>query len=154
MDMKKQGSNNQCDLYSLAMILDEEPATLVAEIGHDGTANQWPEMPHPRNLRGFHIQELQDCCLNRGLCLYPVESLPVSAPSHTEGTLCHPYTCNKAATRFMLAIENRRAILIGRPPSGPGHAVAWDGHMIYDPNGMIYNLSAFQVQEAWILGNR
>ncbi len=137
---------NDCLLYSAAMILDEDPRTLEKEIGHDGSAIWWPQVKLPYSHRGYHIQEIIDCCIKRGFGLVPIEAHPCSASylAPTDIKILSPP--DQAMERFQRLIANRRGILLGKR-----HACAWDGSQVYDPNGRIIDLNQFEVRECWIL---
>jgi len=146
MKLLNMGRQQQCMLFSLAMVLDESPETLVQEIGHNGMELWWPGFPEPHCCRGYHIQELIDVCLDHGASLVPIELYPrsASAMSPSRGrVIWDPSFCED---RFARRLENRRAILITAT-----HACAWDGSMVFDPNGRIVELSRVPVREAWIL---
>jgi len=151
VQLLNQRSKPQCMLYAGAMLLDEDPETLISEIGHDGLERVWKDLHMPACLRGFHIQELLDCCMRRGLGLMLVELLPRSgAQGSTLWRKVFP-TDNMAQTRFSAAIQGRPGIFVGKAASGGNHAVAWDGENIYDPNGRIYGVDEFHFKEAWLL---
>lgn len=136
-------SSNQCLIFSAAMVLGEHPEDLCTEIGHDGLDIVFP-LPPPACYRGHHIQEIQDLFLARGKCLYEVELNPLSG--HPDSTrYVRPYDNPRA--RFERLIKNRQGILV----SGT-HAVAWDGEIIYDPNGRNYGLEKFNPIMAFLVG--
>ncbi len=139
-----------CLLYSAAMLLDERPETLAKEIGWSGREIWWPNLAGTRRHRTHHIQEMIDCCLRRGFGLMKIELLSTITP----GIPSKPrmiYNGEKALTRFLLAIENQKGILVGETEGGIMHACAWDGKKIYDPRGMIRDLDEFTIRHAWIL---
>ena len=130
-----------CLVASAAMILDTTIEQLHKEIGHDGTEIWWP----PNHMRGIHIQEIQDCCLRRNTCLYPVEREPLLAPD--DQTEPRGYMSNPII-RLYYAIFLHPAILITY-----NHAVAWNGSMVFDPKGVVASFGDYSFSEAWILGN-
>lgn len=127
-----------CLVASAAMLLETTIEQLHKEIGHDGTEIWWP----PAHMRGVHIQEIQECFLRRGSCLYPFTPVPEIAPDLD--TEPKPLPERHLALNHHLA--GRWAILIIE-----GHAMAWDGSFVYDPRGKISVLD-FNVLEAWIVG--
>jgi len=140
-------SGHDCLLYSAAMILDESPDTLEKEIGHDGKEVWWPEVADPFCRRGIHIQEILDLCIKRGYVLYPVELMPASAARG-----CSPKAIlqeTAAILRFKRIINGQKGILITAT-----HAVAWDGQIIFDPNGRLAVLGDYTIREAWLIGNQ
>lgn len=141
---------HQCLVYSLAMLLDESPDALIQELGHDGMREVFPDYPVPHNYQGHHIQEIIELCLNRGIALTPVEFMPRYASAKDPTDWRCLYLPDDASKRFKRLITGRKGILIGRNYKGNGHACAWDGHIVWDPNGYHYHLSNFQVSECWI----
>ena len=140
----------QCLLHAAAMILDVDPKILIDEIGHNGMERVWKDLHMPACLRGFHIQEIIDCCRRRHLGLMPIEVLPRSGPQDNLRIWRTVFSHKQAQRRFITAIEGQTAILIGQFKKS-NHAVAWDGKEVYDPNGIKYSLEKFAVKEAWIL---
>ena len=151
MKLLNQQGKQQCLLYAGAMLLNEDPSILIKEIGHDGLERVWKDLHMPRCLRGFHIQEILDCCMRRGYGLMLVELLPRSGAQGSRLWRKVFVTDNIAHDRFAAAIEGRQGIFIGKAASGGNHAVAWDGENIYDPNGRIYGVDEFHFKEAWLL---
>ena len=135
-------------LYSAAMLLDTHPDVLVAEIGHDGTAIEFPSLSPPECYRGIHIQEVIDCCLRRGWGLTPIEPLPRSSP---QGSLAWALVYKNPEPRFSEAVRGREGIILGKAENGGNHAFAWDGYMVYDPNGAKKRLQDIFVREVWLL---
>jgi len=130
------------------MLLDEDPDTLVAEIGHDGTSIQFPGLPEPACFRGIHIQEVIDCCMRRGYGLTPIEPLPRSGP---QGRKEWALVYDLPELRFMNAVAGSPGIIIGKAGNGGNHAFAWDGDMVFDPNGAKKQLTDILIKEVWIL---
>ena len=140
-----------CLIYSAAMVLEVDPKVLVAEIGKDGLDTWWSDLDPPRCYRSFHIQEIIDCFLERNFALTPIEIYPVLVPQGHPENMKRTNTDEEAQKRFEEHITNRSGILIGLHSSGGGHACAWDGRRVYDPNGNIYGLDGFFVRECWIM---
>ena len=124
--LKLKPGEHQCLLFSVAMVLDEDPYVLQKELGHDGMAKKW-DLSVPHCYVGYHIQEIIDLCTKRRHQLMPIEYMPVSAPVGASDyhTIWPADYCKK---RFKSYIEYRKAILIG-----PTHACAWDGKKVFDP---------------------
>lgn len=133
------------------MLLDEAPSVLCNEMGHNGQEIWW-KIPGPEGFRGHHIQEIQDCFLRRGKALAKIDLYPRSAPSTVPQAYRLVWTMQEAEERFEGIITNRPAILIGQAPfTQVGHAVAWDGKQVYDPNGRVYEIDQFTIKEAWLV---
>lgn len=141
---------HRCLIYALAMVLDIAVEDVITRLGHDGQEIWWPKHRVPYSYRGVHIQEAVDLCLAYGRGLVPIELYPrtASAKSPEYGRML--FLKAKAEERFEKMLHQRSGILIGRAQGG-GHACAWDGHMVFDPNGRMYHLADFKTLECWIL---
>ena len=148
---KMPKGKHQCLLYSRAMALNEYPKDLIQEIGHDGLSKWW-DKPEPECYRSHHIQEFILPLLRRDKCLVPIELYPCSIPLNglpgDERLLWDQDSCSE---RFRAIIDGRVGILIGMSGSGIGHACAWSGEKVYDPNGRIYGIENFIVKECWLI---
>jgi len=145
-----KSGENLCIVYSLAMILEETVENILDELGHDGTEKWW-KLPAPYCYRGHHIQELMDLCLRRQKALVLIEVFPKSGSQLDPFNGRDIWTTEFAHRRFLRIIKRRRGILIGKASNGSGHACAWDGSSVFDPNGHKYGLDSFQVEEFWML---
>ena len=151
MKLLKQ-NGHKCVLYSAAMVLEENPITLQNEIGHDGQEVIYPDLSEPACLKGFHIQEILHCFLNRGKGLMLVELMPRSGPQGRSDLWHTIFDEDKAIDRFYKLIDGKKAILIGKnPETGGNHAYAWDGEKVFDPLGRMLNLEQTPVREAWVV---
>ncbi len=125
----------QCTILSAAMVLDEPAAALLAEIGHDGGTPAGDEWAGIR--RGYHVQELIDLFLSRGLACTPIEVMPVSMDSQGHHWRGHHLNDHDLKNRFYDTLVESRGLVegdyIGRP-----HMVAYDHGRIYDPKGFDY----------------
>lgn len=137
-------TTNQCVLYSAAMVLDSAPETLIHEIGHDGMVVTWPELRAPQCYNGFHPQEIIDCAWRRGYAMMVIETESFSGPENSNPIRITPKDTNRLQAYMALP-----GIIIGTNICGHGHAVAWDGKKVYDPNGLIYPLNEFKIYEFW-----
>jgi len=142
---------HQCLVYSLAMLLDESVDALIQELGHDGMEVVFPQYPVPHCYQGHHIQEIVDLCFTRGYSLTLVEYMPRYASARNPADWRCLYETDVASKRFAKMIKGRKGILVGQNHQGNGHACAWDGNIVWDPNGYQYHLSSFRVQECWVL---
>ena len=144
MKLLKQSEPN-CLLYSFAMVLNVDPKELIDEIGHNGQEVWWPNRNKPYNLRGYHIQEMIDCCWRRGYAVTPISAMPALGVLESVQRV---WDEKDALNRFESYLNGKKGVLIG---SSFAHACAWDGEKVFDPNGIIYDLSLFQVKEIWIV---
>jgi len=132
------------------MLMDLTPQEIIEIVGHDGQEVIWPQLPVPRCLRGHHIQEMQDVAYAHGHVFAPVEVHPRSGPQGYPDKWNRVFSASAAEKRFVQMIVGRKALLFGRHSSGENHVCAWDGSMVYDPNGSIYELERFVLKEAWL----
>ena len=116
MQLISQGNQQKCIIYSLAMLLDldvkdvEEALPQVSERSH-------------------HIQEVIDY-------LWPTHTLLHIEPNPAVDNI-ENLVFNDPTTRFLsYALDNPGLIICAHP----WHCVAWDGHKIYDPNGVITDI--------------
>jgi len=148
--MKIQKSPNRwsCLATSFAMVLDTPLQDLIKEIGHDGSEIAFPGLPEPYQRRSFHIQEFVEPCLRRGFLLCPVEGHPMLGAMDRVIQVELPGG-NQA--RLVRMLQSFQGVAVGNGRIGP-HAVAWDRHQVYDPNGMIYaDFASFTIREFWIV---
>lgn len=134
---------HQCLVYSLAMLLEEDVNVLLQELGHSGMDKVW-DAPIPYCYSGHHMQEIIDLCWQRGISLTPIEAKPKNGCAIFPGEWKPVF--NEPLKRIYSYLEGERAILLSNI-----HAVAWDGNIVWDPNGCNYPLSKFSLREAWIL---
>ena len=125
---------------AFAMALDMPVADLLAAIGHDGSEIIFPSLPDPLCRRCFHVQELIQVALARGLAVTPVELFPVLQPTEAgpfHKTVLYP---DNNWRRFEETIRASLGVIAGTGARF-GHTVAYDHGRIYDPRGPIYDYS-------------
>ena len=125
---------------AFAMALDMPVADLLAAIGHDGSEIIFPSLPEPLCRRCFHVQELIQVALARGLAVTPVELFPVLQPTEAgpfHKTVLYP---DNNWRRFEETIRASLGVIAGTG-ARLGHTVAYDHGRIYDPRGPIYDYS-------------
>ena len=125
---------------AFAMALDIPVADLLVAVGHDGSEIVFPNLPEPLCRRSFHVQELIQVALLRGLAVTPIELFPVLQP--TEVGPFHKtvlYTDNNWR-RFEATIQISRGVIDGTG-ARLGHMVAYDHGRIFDPRGPVYDYS-------------
>ncbi len=143
-------NNWSCFLASFARCLNEPMEKLIREIGHDGSEILWPERRPPNCYRGFHHQELIDCCLRRGVSVTCVEALPVLAGPPDK--LIYPHEV--AYLRIYQYIRESKRCVIGGEIHGNRHAVACIRQTLYCPNQGQQCLSVlddWSIKEVYIL---
>lgn len=136
---------HQCLVYSLAMLLDEEVDVLIQELGHNGMQRVFPGEP-PHCYNGHHMQEIIDVAISRGYSLTLIEFFPRYASSLDPTDWKALYDDKQAEERFRQRITGRRCLLLSN-----SHACAWDGDIVWDPNGRKYFFPSMTFVEAWIM---
>lgn len=139
MKLIRQPNAWSCTVAALAMVTDSTIEEIIDYIGHDGseTLNSLPE---PSCRKGFHQQELLDVALLMGHSMTVIEAEPVQLNS-----LEHEYEINKwgmfpsTEARFQFYLNMSPGLIVGKARKC-WHTVAWDGDLVYDPNGHIYEL--------------
>jgi hypothetical protein len=102
------------------------------------------DAPIPYCYNGHHIQEIIDVCWQRGISLTPLEPQPKNGCAAYPGEWQPVF--KEESTRVANYLKGAKAILLSMT-----HAVAWDGDIVWDPNGVHYPLSEFSLREAWLL---
>lgn len=129
---------------AFAIALDVPVQELINIIGHDGSEILFPEDPEPFCRRGFHPQEIIDVCLLKQFGVIAIHNQPVSELKSGM------YTVPVSSERMPYYLENYSGVLTGIGYTGQPHAVAW-GAKIYDPNGLIYDLENFNIEQFFII---
>jgi len=135
--LKLPSGKHQCLIYATAMLLGASPEWVEESLGHDGSEVWWPELGIPWCQRGVHMQEILDIVEASGSLLICYQLMPTSVPidGGTRKTIWEP---EYAMKRFSLILELGPGIVIT-----DRHACAWDGSLVYDPNGRIADISEF-----------
>lgn len=117
-----------CLAACFAMLLDIDLATVWAEVGHDGSQIIRPDELPPRNRRGFHPQELIQCCaIPRGVGVITLE-----AEANIGDVCTFPLPLLTPADSYGILLDYR-------------HAVVWYGNQIICPSGGTYELGRMQM---------
>ena len=156
MRLQRKPERWQCVPTSFAIALDMPVKALLDELGHDGGEVLWQETPGPVGLegrRGFHIQELIDLCLKRGLAVTPIEFCPMLRDVRGRTYAGHHLSDHNRTNRFYDMLCTTRGVLEGQG-AHCGHMVAYDRGHIYDPDGYEYawfdfDLRGFQPLCVW-----
>jgi hypothetical protein len=148
-----------CLPASFSMVCNVSFQYFIALLGHDGDARPYKDKS---KRRGFHLQECIDIAWKLGFTCMPIELFP--AMTYAVGAEVFPVRFgsddNANLARFMHYLTTtKRGILEGlRAVNGikMGHAVAWDGELIYDPSGRSYSFenslkNNFNPHTLWIL---
>lgn len=130
-----------CLPTAFAMCLDVPTQKVIEAIGHDGSEVIFEDYPDPMCRRGFHTSELMDYCL-RVHGLY-VSLIPLSVRLWTKDNKAYHdlYKDENIDERLAFYLSNKRAVVLE-----PTHAIAYDGHELYDPRGYKRSLDSMRVQ--------
>jgi hypothetical protein len=141
MRLLKQPDEPVCLIYASAMMLGMEPEEIFDILGRRV------------GLYNYHLQEIVDIALTRGIALVPYQAVPwsiLSLKNIDEFKLLMP--AEQAIDMFIKRIAGRRALLCNA-----AHICAWDGNQVFDPHGRIYEIDNFIARvedkrhiEAWI----
>jgi hypothetical protein len=131
MKMQKMPDNN-CFVYSCAMVMGIPAQEIFDHIGHDGQSVEWPEMDGCLKYRGIHYQEVLDFAINHGWIFTTIHKVTRQAPNH----VAKPF--EMVSRLFDYAIDCFDGVYI-TDRRNTRHAVAWEWstQMQYDPNGYI-----------------
>lgn len=140
----KGGNGWSCLPCAFAMVLDLSVEELIKMLGHDGSAEPYPA--YPGQKAGFHEQECIEVAQQLGYACTPIEIVPQIMPM--PGGPMRPiwFSTSDASfeeanwQRFIRHLNGSRGVLTGvkqhiNSSKVLGHAVAWDGENIYDPQG-------------------
>jgi hypothetical protein len=126
------------------MATEANVADVVESIGHDGSENIYPDLNDPYCRRSFHIQEVILEALSRGYATTPIEANPISYVD--DDHMLHGELCAMRDYLYKYV-----GVLIGTGVAGTPHAVAWNGKVVLDPNGAIYNVERFNIEQFYII---
>jgi len=135
MRIQTQPNGWSCLPVAFAMVLDVPYQEILGFCGHDGSEIMFPDSADPHCRRAFHAQEMLTFALHSGRFVTPIEMRPNSM--------------NKFGSTFVLPEQGLyirdymslyTGVIVGYMRGNP-HAVAWDGNLIYDPNGTSYKMS-------------
>jgi len=146
-----------CLPTAFSMALGIPFAQVIDIIGHDGS-----EFPFKDKTfrRGFHIQECIDACFTLGYACVEIQRYFGMQPYYDSVEAIPAYSFEVCDKRFKDYLIKSQGVLAGRVERNSGvivgHAVAWNGLMIYDSRGMIYDFEQaemfnFNPHTLWIL---
>lgn len=150
MTIYKQKGNGYCLVTSLAILLQEHPDKLIKEIGVEGNEVIFQHTVGKTGLRGYHIQELIDCCLRRGKVLVPIDPRPSLRQDETSLEIHYIHSEEFDYARFEYHLRYANGIVIGQNARGDDHACAIINGKIYDPATGDFAVG-FRILELWLL---
>jgi hypothetical protein len=146
MKIQKQPNKWSCLPTAFSMVSGIPLKKIMKTIGHDGSdiiselKDEHPSVMYSH--RAFHLQELILAMWKLGFYVTPLETCSVF--------LTNDIIVNQDITPY---IKRRKGVIIGSIRE-KRHAVAWNGKMIYDPNGTIYAREKFDNIEIFCLIGR
>jgi len=145
MNLIKQPNNYSCTLTAVAMLLNVTLEKLVKLVGHNGSEIIFPNLPDPLGRKGVHIQEIIDVLDDLGYSLIPIEFEPWQTPNGVD-----EHRIRLPDKRFYNHLIGNPGLIVGQAKKH-WHTVAWDGYLVYDPNGTIYKFHDIKidVQTFW-----
>lgn len=143
MKRQQQPNVSACLPTALAIVLGIDVQEIFQELGHDGMQVIFPNLVGPRKYRSFHIQDIVDCCLNRGYAVTRIEA----RSGRQEGDQFWEMDGDREK-RFNDYLNGSVGILEGKVFGSRGHAVAWDGieKVLHDPDAVIVDFRNFQIR--------
>lgn len=128
----------------MAMLLSLELDTIIDLLGHDGSCPV--EMPEPYDHVGFRMEEMQYIAYKCGYCLVPYCDAWTYYPDYNKLKVSKIPDPN-----YMKEVMAANVgLIVGEINENP-HCVAWDKHLIHDPNGTRYELECFNMEEFYAL---
>lgn len=136
-----------CLAKAFSYMLGVPLAELIAEIGHDGSQIIDASLPEPFKRRSFHIQEMIDAALRRGVSVTEIQRVPVS------GTTSHiVYNMKVAPNRFTDYLSKYDGVIATRTSSNVPHAMCVQHGVIFDPWTKIpMDVKESEISKFWIL---
>ncbi len=113
----------ECAATALGINYDD----IIEEIGHDGSAIIFPDLPEPGCRQGFHMQEIIDVAIKKGFAVTAIEALPCSTPDGLK-----VYGNNFKVERFQNHLVGTSGIITGMKRKWR-HAIYWDSGINWDP---------------------
>lgn len=137
-----------CLPTSFAMACRVPLEKILEIIGHDGSQIIWSELSEPKRRRTFHVQECVWAAWKLGFCVTAFEASPQLAASEYNIIDIPIIYDDKDLLR-------RRGVITG-VANGNRHAVAYEGRIVYDPNGTVYEFihCDFLIDTFWIFNER
>jgi hypothetical protein len=124
-------------------------------LGHDGGYKPYKDSTLPI---GFHPQDCIDICFQLGFSCTEIQYYYGMRPFVGSEETIEAHSLDYCEKRFSYYLTKTSRGVLSGPGKSLGHAVAWDGKLIYDPKnpGKIYPLedapkNNFQPQTLWIL---
>jgi hypothetical protein len=152
MKLQKQPNLWSCLPTSFAMAMNMEVEKLIQLIGHDGSEILFPDLEDPNGRKNFSPHEIILVALK---LKYYVTSIPqegILVYASNDDLIHHEELYKLSEEDLFTIMSTNSGVLTGENYHGRRHAVAWDGHMIHDPNGYKYTRDRFLMDIFWAVG--
>jgi hypothetical protein len=149
MKLIRQPNKWSCLPTAFAMAMEVELDWLIKQIGHDGSEILYPDLKDPERRRSFHHQEIIQVALRNDFTVTPLIPNYTLFPGKGEN---HRLDISVSDDILFELMSRYSGVLVGETYSGLRHAVAWDRHIILDPNGWKYNRDRFIMEVFWAVG--
>lgn len=131
MQLVKKDTRWGCLPAAFATVTDSTLEEIYDFCGHDGSEIVWPQLYDPLRRRSFHIQEMTSFCLSKNFSVTTIARRFCCTQDLAPDEIL-VFDNDITNARFHDYLQHYYGVLIGE-----GHAVAWDGHDILDPDGDI-----------------
>lgn len=119
---QQQPNDYTCLPTAFAIVIGQPIAELLEIIGHDGTGER----------KGFHVQEIVAVLYQQGWSVTQFDQEP---------RLYYPDDFIKTLSFDLNGLLVSTKGVICGTFQGQAHAAAWDGQLIFNPNGSLHDLS-------------
>lgn len=150
MELIRQPNRWSCNACAWAMVLGLTLEQVIEAVGHDGSKIWHATLPEPRNRMGFFDEELTWLAVQQGYACTEIV-LAQYATSRFHRACIPPVLCS--LSQFQTFVRDRVGVLTVSSPRIPDglHAVAYDGHRVFDPILGLDQLEAYDIHSfIWI----
>lgn len=144
MKLLQQPNRWSCVPTAFAMTANLTAEEFIFRLGHDGSEILWPSLEEPLKRKGFSINECLVAAIPKLYAYLPTISCYCPGPNLPECIIRFKPDYIKHL------IKGQVAILAGTV-SGHRHCVAWNGEKVFDPNGTIYGIDRFTIEQAYLM---
>lgn len=143
MNLIRQPNEFSCLPTSYAMVTGKTPEYYFKEIGHDGSAECFPGAVPPFDRRCFSSPECAEVAYHLGYYSYEIPN------GYSHGKLI----INPDINKMYKYMAKHKGVILGKfNYSVTAHAMAWDGHEVYDPTGFVTLKEAYEIDSFIIIG--
>ena len=135
MELQLQADKASCFITAISMVIDKPVAEVIEAVGKEHMKILHPGREGSMKYRGHHPQDFTEYLQNNGWCIsINYAKVPIFHMHIKNCMMCGGKGKFKGRTEeFNLLTEGNVGIL-----QYANHACAWDGEMVFDPNGTTY----------------